>query len=107
MTEESNSEPVAARYDFDGHGYKYIDNGSGSDWRVRHPDSEMLYDEPPEIGLLLWIEEKTTLHHDVLIWYVVDGFEVRIQDDSGPTIAGPFHGATVYEALQKARKAFP
>lgn len=39
-------EPVAVRYDFDGYGWKYIDNGSGSDWMTRHPDGELLYDGP-------------------------------------------------------------
>lgn len=39
-------EPVAMRYDFDGYGWKYIDNGSGSDWMTRHPDGELLYDGP-------------------------------------------------------------
>lgn len=34
--------PVAARYDFDGHGWLYIDAGSGSDWRTRHADAELL-----------------------------------------------------------------
>jgi aconitase B len=35
------------RYGFDGFGYKYIDSGSGSDWRTRHPDAEPLYAEQP------------------------------------------------------------
>jgi hypothetical protein len=36
-------EPEAMRYDFDGYGYKYIDSGSGSDWRTRHPGAEPLF----------------------------------------------------------------
>jgi len=36
-------EPVAMRYDFDGYGYQYIDNGSGSDWMTRIKDAEPLY----------------------------------------------------------------
>lgn len=36
-------EVVAMRGDFDGYGYKYIDAGSGSDWRTRHPDWEEVY----------------------------------------------------------------
>ena len=36
-------EPVAMRYDFDGYGYQYIDNGSGSDWMTRINDAEPLY----------------------------------------------------------------
>lgn len=39
-------EPVAMRGDFDGNGYRYIDNGSGSDWKQRHPDWEALYSAP-------------------------------------------------------------
>lgn len=41
-----NNQPVAMRGDFDGNGYRYIDNGSGSDWRERYPDWEPLYDRP-------------------------------------------------------------
>jgi hypothetical protein len=41
-------EPVAMRYGWDGHGYQYIDNGSGSDWRERHKDGEPLYAAPPK-----------------------------------------------------------
>lgn len=36
-------EPVAVRYNFDGYGWQYIDNGSGSDWLTRHKDGETLY----------------------------------------------------------------
>ena len=36
-------EPAAVRYDFDGHGWQYIDSGSGSDWLTRHKDGEVLY----------------------------------------------------------------
>jgi hypothetical protein len=36
------SNPVAIRYDFDGYGYKYMDSGSGSDWKTR-VDGEPLY----------------------------------------------------------------
>ncbi|HCV70574.1 MAG TPA: hypothetical protein DHE23_01830 [Agrobacterium sp.] len=43
----SAPEPVAARHDFDGHGFQYIDSGSGSDWKTRKPDAEMLYAAPP------------------------------------------------------------
>jgi hypothetical protein len=40
------SEPVAVRYDFDGHGYLYMDAGSGSDWASRVKDCEFLYTHP-------------------------------------------------------------
>jgi hypothetical protein len=42
----SSQEPIAMRYDFDGHGYKYIDNGSGSDWQTRIKDAEPVYAAP-------------------------------------------------------------
>ncbi|PZP49816.1 MAG: hypothetical protein DI595_12730 [Agrobacterium fabrum] len=44
----SAAEPVAVRHDFDGHGFQYIDSGSGSDWKTRHPDAQMLYDRPQQ-----------------------------------------------------------
>lgn len=40
---EVPSEPVAMRHSFDGYGWLYIDSGSGSDWKTRHPDAEPLY----------------------------------------------------------------
>ena len=40
------NEPVAVRYDFDGHGYLYMDAGSGSDWASRVKDCEFLYTHP-------------------------------------------------------------
>ena len=40
------NEPVALRYDFDGHGYLYMDAGSGSDWASRVKDCEFLYTHP-------------------------------------------------------------
>lgn len=33
----------AARYDGDEYGYQYIDNGSGSDWRTRNKDNELMF----------------------------------------------------------------
>lgn len=36
-------EVIAMRGDFDGYGYKYIDAGSGSDWRTRYLDWEEVY----------------------------------------------------------------
>ena len=46
-------EPVAMRYDFDGYGYKYIDNGSGSDWQTRIKDAEPVFAHPqPKQGFV-------------------------------------------------------
>lgn len=38
----AHADVVAMRFDFDGDGYRYIDGGSGSDWRTRHADAEGL-----------------------------------------------------------------
>lgn len=40
----TSSPPCAMRYDFDGHGWQYIDAGSGSDWMTRVPGAEPVYD---------------------------------------------------------------
>lgn len=42
----TSSPPCAMRYDFDGHGWRYIDAGSGSDWMTRVPGAEPVYDGP-------------------------------------------------------------
>lgn len=42
----TSSPPCAMRYDFDGHGWQYIDAGSGSDWMTRVPGAEPVYDGP-------------------------------------------------------------
>lgn len=43
LRKQVNNQPVAVRYEFDGHGWLYLDNGSGSDWLTRHVESEPLY----------------------------------------------------------------
>lgn len=43
--------PAAMRHSFDGDGYLYIDNGSGSDWQTRIKDAEPLY-APPDAARL-------------------------------------------------------
>lgn len=40
---EAKFEAAAVRYGFDGYGWFYIDSGSGSDWKDRYPDAELLY----------------------------------------------------------------
>jgi hypothetical protein len=50
---QPKQEPVAMRYDFDGYGYKYIDNGSGSDWQTRIKDAEPVFAHPqPKQGFV-------------------------------------------------------
>lgn len=44
----AESQPVAVRHNFDGHGWLYLDGGSGSDWLTRHGDAEALYTLPLE-----------------------------------------------------------
>ena len=51
---QPEQEPVAMRFDFDGYGWLYIDNGSGSNWREKIKNAEPLYTAPPQrtwIGL--------------------------------------------------------
>ena len=56
-------DPEAMRYGFDGFGYKYIDSGSGSDWRTRHPDAEPLYaSQPSQSDALLEGDTQTILY---------------------------------------------
>jgi len=55
LTSTPQDEPVAMRYDFDGYGYKYIDSGSGSDWRTRIKDAEPVFDRPQQ-RKPLWID---------------------------------------------------
>lgn len=43
---EPEQEPVAMRYDYDGYGWLYIDNGSGSNWREKIKNAEPLYTAP-------------------------------------------------------------
>lgn len=46
LDQMASAEPVAVRHCFDGHGWLYIDGGSGSDWLTRHADGEPLYAAP-------------------------------------------------------------
>jgi hypothetical protein len=67
--QSSLAEPVAVRYDYDGHGYLYMDAGSGSDWASRVKDCELLYTHPKkELSrkdfLEIW-ENEVNKFHDV------------------------------------------
>jgi hypothetical protein len=67
LAKQEQSEPVAMRYDFDGYGYKYIDSGSGSDWKTRIKDAEPVYTTPQQ---RTWVgldpeEIRKTNHHMV------------------------------------------
>ena len=45
---QPKQEPVAMRFDFDGYGWLYIDNGSGSNWKEKIKNAEPLYTTPPQ-----------------------------------------------------------
>lgn len=52
-----------------------------------------------------WLQKVNTLHRQVDILYVVDGYEVTITWDDNPVSEG-FHGETVAEAISKAMAGF-
>jgi hypothetical protein len=66
------NEPVAVRYDFDGHGYLYMDAGSGSDWASRVKDCEFLYTHPQKE---LTDEEILKIYHEVYVKNHNDGID--------------------------------
>ena len=45
---QPEQEPAAMRFDFDGYGWLYIDNGSGSNWREKIKNAEPLYTISPQ-----------------------------------------------------------
>lgn len=50
-----------------------------------------------------WLEEHHTLHKQVEILYVVDGYEVTLMHEDGLTELSPrFHGETLRAAIDKA-----
>ena len=57
--------------------------------------------EQSDTRLLEWIEANTTLHRQVELLYVVDGYECSVTHD-GSVVEGPFHGETVRDALRLA-----
>lgn len=67
-------EPVAMRFGWDGYGYQYIDNASGSDWRTRHKDAEPLYAMPVQ-RTLGEDEAVATLKEDLRILYWAIGIQ--------------------------------
>ena len=72
-------EPVAYRYGFDGYGWQYIDNGSGSDWAIRHPDAEPLYAQPPADRIEALSAENERLREaleKVVMSYPEDGCDI-------------------------------
>jgi hypothetical protein len=49
-----------------------------------------------------WLEKMSTLHQQVEILYVVDGYLVTISSDNDVYSEKLYHGTTVREALKKA-----
>ena len=79
----AQGEPVAIRYDFDGYGWKYIDNGSGSNWRERvtHLDAENLYTHPPEPNARLVEKAQAVVDRwDTPLWKDVPATAVYINE---------------------------
>lgn len=55
-------------------------------------------------AVLLWLESWTTLHWQVDVQYVVDGYHCTLERD-GNEMYGPFKGDTYIEAVQAAMDA--
>lgn len=80
---EPAMEPVAVRYDFDGYGWRYVDNGSGSDWLERGmklEDAELVYTVPapaakPAVrsGVFRYIDEQ--VRKDMSGFYAAFGMQ--------------------------------
>lgn len=75
------AEPVAVRYDFDGHGYRYLDSGSGSDWLTRRVDAEPLYLAPPDAASIL-----SSLDASAAARFVIDYMERETRVEFGDMI---------------------
>jgi hypothetical protein len=61
---EVSGEPVAFRFDFDGYGWQYRDNGSGSSWKdMAKDDAEFLFTAPqPAADVVNQIAEAARNH---------------------------------------------
>jgi hypothetical protein len=56
---------------------------------------------PVEIEQIAWLQKAHTLHRQVSMLYVVDGYEVTVTLDENP-ISEAFHGETLREAISNA-----
>ena len=66
---QPEQEPVAMRYDFDGYGWLYIDNGSGSNWREKIKNAEPLFTAPPQREWVGLTEEEVSKLIDIEIGF--------------------------------------
>lgn len=73
-------EPVAMRYDFDGYGYKYIDNGSGSDWQTRIKDAEPVFAHPQPKREWVGLTEEERQHFRGLGFVGVEQVEAKLRE---------------------------
>ena len=71
---QPEQKPVAMRYDFNGYGYSYIDNGSGSNWREKIKNAESLYTAPSQ---RTWVE-LTDKEIDLLNYVQVEGCQCSL-----------------------------
>jgi len=76
----AQQEPCAMRYDFDGYGYKYIDSGSGSDWKTRIKGAEPLYEAPPQRQPLNWEPLRELWRKEQIDW---DALEAAVKAAHG------------------------
>ena len=49
-----------------------------------------------------WLERHHTLHTEIEITYVVDGYEVEVVDESGRALSESHHGKTLRAAIDLA-----
>ena len=97
LDEDVQPEPVAMRYDFDGYGWLYIDNGSGSNWREKIKNAEPLFTAPPQRTWIGLTDEERDhfegLHlyaarNQVEAWIegvpaFIDAIEAKLKDKNG------------------------
>lgn len=65
----------------------------------------MITERAPDLNRIEWLQKANTLHRQVEILYVVDGYEVTLTWD-GHAISEDFHGETLGQAIDKAMSAF-
>lgn len=58
--------------------------------------------KPTDAERLDWLERNHTLHTEVEITYVVDGYEVEVTDESGRALSESHHGRTLRDAIDLA-----
>lgn len=67
-----------------------------------YKDNQLFYSADGALG---WIQKANTLHRQVEILYVVDGYTVTVTWDGYP-ISEDFHGETILQAISNARVGF-